>query len=45
MDELKDKVVLVSIENAPKAHPEGLKYLIDVPCKRIYSLFRSRYGD
>lgn len=33
MDELKDKVVLVSIENAPKAHPEGLKYLIDVPCK------------
>lgn len=34
MDELKDKVVLVSIENAPKAHPEGLKYLIDVPCKR-----------
>lgn len=35
MAELRDKVVLVSIENAPKVHPEGFKYLIDVPCQSL----------
>lgn len=32
MAKLKDSVILVSIENAPQRTPEGLKYLIDVPC-------------
>ncbi|GAA5979075.1 hypothetical protein JCM10908_002796 [Rhodotorula pacifica] len=38
MDELKDKVVLVSIENAPKDHNEGFKYLIDVPYPTSFHL-------
>lgn len=37
MAELKDSVVFVSIENAPKTHAEGLKYLIDVPCAFLTS--------
>jgi len=32
MAELKDSIVLVSIENAPQHTAEGLKYLIDLPC-------------
>jgi hypothetical protein len=42
MEELKDKVVFVSIETAPKSQPEVLQYLIDVPCKsaRIRSTIR-----
>ncbi|GAA5873279.1 hypothetical protein JCM3774_005930 [Rhodotorula dairenensis] len=38
MDELKDKVILVSIENAPKSHAEGFKYLIDVPYPTSFHL-------
>ena len=37
MEELKDSLVVVSIETAPKSLPEGLKYLIDVPCKLVHS--------
>lgn len=33
MEELKDSVIIVSIESAPKTYQEGLKYLIDVPCE------------
>jgi len=33
MNEIKDSVIMVSIENAPKTYEEGMKYLIDVPCK------------
>lgn len=35
MEELRESVVVVSIESAPKNVPEGLKYLIDVPCECI----------
>ncbi|KAI5481071.1 UDP-galactose translocator, glycosyltransferase family 47 protein [Pseudohyphozyma bogoriensis] len=31
MEEIKDSVVMVSIENAPKSYKEGMKYMIDVP--------------
>lgn len=33
MEKLKDSVIIVSIESAPKTYQEGLKYLIDVPCE------------
>lgn len=33
MEELKDSVVVVSIEGAPKSYKEGMKYMIDVPCE------------
>jgi hypothetical protein len=38
MEEIKDSVIMVSIENAPKTHREGMKYLIDVPCKLVSPL-------
>lgn len=37
MNEIKDSVIMVSIENAPKTYEEGMKYLIDVPCKHSLS--------
>lgn len=33
MKEFRDSVVVVSIENALKTNPEGMKYTIDLPCK------------
>ncbi|GAA5974127.1 hypothetical protein JCM11641_003450 [Rhodosporidiobolus odoratus] len=44
MEELKDSVVLVSIENAPKTHKEGMKYLIDVPYPTAFHLSASPLG-
>ncbi|GAA5902970.1 hypothetical protein JCM6882_009659 [Rhodosporidiobolus microsporus] len=44
MEELKDSVVLVSIENAPKTHKEGMKYLIDVPYPTSFHLSSSPLG-
>ncbi|GAA6015564.1 hypothetical protein JCM10207_008127 [Rhodosporidiobolus poonsookiae] len=44
MEELKDSVVLVSIENAPKKYKEGLKYLIDVPYPTSFHLSSSPLG-
>ncbi|KAK4705359.1 solute carrier family 35 (UDP-sugar transporter), member A1/2/3, partial [Phenoliferia sp. Uapishka_3] len=38
MEELKDSVVIVSIESAPKSYKEGLKYLIDVPYPTSFHL-------
>ncbi|GAA6022753.1 hypothetical protein JCM8202_002765 [Rhodotorula sphaerocarpa] len=38
MAELKDKVILVSIENAPHQHAEGFRYLIDVPYPTAFHL-------
>lgn len=32
MEELKDTVIIVSTETAPRAYAEKLKYLIDLPC-------------
>ncbi|GAA6029995.1 hypothetical protein JCM8097_009206 [Rhodosporidiobolus ruineniae] len=44
MEEIKDSVVLVSIENAPKKHKEMLKYLIDVPYPSPFHLSTSPLG-
>ncbi|BGP37219.1 hypothetical protein JCM10449v2_001124 [Rhodotorula kratochvilovae] len=44
MEELKDSVVLVSIENAPKDTVEGMKYLIDVPYPTAFHLSSSANG-
>ncbi|GJN87831.1 hypothetical protein Rhopal_000786-T1 [Rhodotorula paludigena] len=45
MAELKDSVVFVSIENAPKTHAEGLKYLIDVPYPTAFHLSSTHAGS
>ena len=39
MNEIKDSVIMVSIENAPKTYEEGMKYLIDVPCEQSLAFF------
>ncbi|GAA5976880.1 hypothetical protein JCM5350_007276 [Sporobolomyces pararoseus] len=44
MAEIKDSVIMVSIENAPKNHPEGMKYLIDVPYPTAFHLSPSAKG-
>ncbi|KAM0751822.1 hypothetical protein T439DRAFT_342743 [Meredithblackwellia eburnea MCA 4105] len=38
MEELKDSVIVVSIEGAPKSYKEGMKYLIDVPYPTSFHL-------
>lgn len=45
MEELKDSVVVLSIENAPKVHREGLKYLIDMPYPTGFHLSASATGS
>ncbi|GAA5936902.1 hypothetical protein JCM3775_002739 [Rhodotorula graminis] len=44
MAELKDSIVLVSIENAPQHTAEGLKYLIDLPYPTAFHLSSSSTG-
>ncbi|GAA5863321.1 hypothetical protein JCM1840_007486 [Sporobolomyces johnsonii] len=44
MDEIKDSVIVVSIENAPKTHQERMKYLIDVPYPTGFHLSTSAAG-
>ena len=36
MDELKDSVIVVSIENALKTNEEGMNYTIDLPCELFF---------
>ncbi|KAL8280688.1 hypothetical protein RQP46_007011 [Phenoliferia psychrophenolica] len=38
MEELKDSVVVVSIEGAPKSYMEGMKYMLDVPYPTSFHL-------
>ncbi|GAA6061177.1 hypothetical protein JCM10212_002390 [Sporobolomyces blumeae] len=45
MEEIKDSVVLVSIENAPKNFAEGMKYTIDVPYPTAFHLSPSHDGN
>ncbi|GAA5863328.1 hypothetical protein JCM1840_007489 [Sporobolomyces johnsonii] len=45
MDEIRDSVILVSIENAPKTHQERMKYLIDVPYPTAFHLSLSSNGS
>lgn len=33
MEEIRDSVIVVSIEGAPKSYKEAMKYMIDVPCE------------
>ncbi|GAA5887176.1 hypothetical protein JCM16303_002216 [Sporobolomyces ruberrimus] len=44
MKEIRDSVIMVSIENAPKTHEEGMKYLIDVPYPTAFHLSPSAKG-
>ncbi|GAA5894456.1 uncharacterized protein JCM6883_002108 [Sporobolomyces salmoneus] len=44
MAEIKDSVIMVSIENAPKNVREGMKYLIDVPYPTAFHLSPSAKG-
>ena len=44
MEELKDSVIVVSIENAPKAHKERMNYLIDVPYPTAFHLSAHKAG-
>ncbi|GAA6061178.1 hypothetical protein JCM10212_002391 [Sporobolomyces blumeae] len=44
MNKIKDSVILVSIENAPKTYPEGMKYTIDVPYPTAFHLSPSAKG-
>lgn len=45
MNEIKDSVIMVSIENAPKTYEEGMKYLIDVPCELFLTYFAIILGS
>ncbi|KAK4702927.1 solute carrier family 35 (UDP-sugar transporter), member A1/2/3, partial [Phenoliferia sp. Uapishka_3] len=38
MEEIKDSVIVVSIEGAPKSHKEAMKYMIDVPYPSAFHL-------
>ncbi|GAA5923893.1 uncharacterized protein JCM15063_005492 [Sporobolomyces koalae] len=44
MKEIRESVVVVSIENAPKTYEEGMKYLIDVPYPTAFHLSPSVKG-
>ncbi len=45
MEEIKDQVIVVSIENAPKAHKEKMKYLIDLPYPTAFHLSATLAGQ